>query len=476
MIKKFTAFLCAVMAMIPIVANGAVLSEEEWAKMVTFSPNPTVRNEVLPKKIYIGAASGYSIEYVSSTNGEPTLTLPDNTVVNGLFSPNDFIAELTGRILMEFSQEYDQPGTYTLTIPAGKIKVVKGDNEMGTNPEYKVTYDIQEPKVIVNTLVDPVFIPASGSTVASISGNLSITFPKAEPGWTLACYSGVCIELECVEGEDEGDAWTVYGWDWYVDDNGVPDRNRCVLNFKNVITTPGKYELRFAKSVFKTFIDGEEIYNPEPFVAVFTVGEIGDEEITLDNFKAVDPSNEEPVKSLGVLHVEFPNCGAPEYGLEKGDRFQEPGVCGAPEPAEATDDEPEAPTIYTNIYLYRKEDAAVRFADSWSILPDGKTIEVITKQPFTQDGEYSLHIPAGMLKVKDYTPATYNTGEIPINYTLKYDPNIVDVIDGVSVVKVILAPVYDLNGNKVLDLATEADLQTLPADIYIFNSRKIVVK
>lgn len=471
MIKRFTLILSVILALCASTAQAAnVISEEEWAAMLTVSPNPSTIQENLPAKMYLQPKSGYEFILISGA-GEPTLTLPDKSEVDGMFDKDDPIAELTGRIAIVFASSFTESGEYILTLPEGRVKVTdKYGEEIGVNPVYDVVFTVKEPKVIENPLVNPVFIPASGSTVANICNNLSITFPSAEIGWTLACFSSVCLELVCVEGEAEGDSWVINDWHWYENEDGSYDRTRCVFEFKRMIATPGKYELRIKSYAFKTFVEGVELYNVTPFVGEFTIGAIGNDEITLDSYRAVDPSNDTPVSSLRVLHIEFPNCAAPEFGLEEGDKMlppEGPGICSLP--ALISPEE----SIYTNVSISQNATNNVRFAESWKIMADRKTIEVVFNNPFTEDGLYTLTIPQGMLRIKNTSPAVYNSAALPLTYELKYDPN---AIDTPACATVVVAPVYDLNGNKVLELATEADLKNLPAGIYIFNSRKFVVK
>lgn len=470
MIKRFTLILSAILALVATTAKAEnILTEEEWRAAISVSPNPDQIQEELTAKMYLAPKEGYDLTLTSGA-GEPSLTLPDKSEVDGMFDKDDFVANITGRIAIRFASGYTASGEYILTIPEGRVKVTKGGEEIGVNPVYDVVFTVKEPKVVENPLVNPVFIPASGSTVANICNNISITFPNAEIGWTLACFSSECLELVCVEGEAAGDSWAINEWHWYENEDGSYDRTRCVFNFKRMIATPGKYELRIKSYAFKTFVEDVELYNVTPFVGEFTIGAIGNDEITLDSYRAVDPSNDAPVSSLRVLHIEFPNCAAPDFGLEEGDKMlppEGPEICSLPaliSPQES---------IYTNVSISQNATNSVRFAASWKIMADRKTIEVVFNNPFTEDGLYTLTIPQGMLRIKNTSPAVYNTAALPLTYELKYDPN---AIDTPACATVVVAPVYDLNGNKVLELATEADLKNLPAGIYIFNSRKFVVK
>lgn len=448
MTRLFTIAAMSCMA-VASVFSADVLTEEEWKNSCRITPNPeaTTATEIGPQ-FKIAARNTKNFIDLGDTSVEPTLDLPDGDAREGLYLQDDMDI-FTGRVTLNFAETFDMAGKYVLTIPEGAVKLKQPNGDViGVNPELTYEYSIigkQEP--LFNPLTKYEIKPASGSTVANIYKNISITFPDLTPDvdFHRAWIAGV----SCSEDNGEGQ-WQMYDWDIPEDADGVPSYNTTNLYFRYPIDEPGDYTVKISRGVFRCVVPDPssptgwgDVYSPE-IILHYTVGEIGSDEITLATVKT-DPDNKETVTNFDQITLIFPNSNAPEQGIKKGT------------------------TPFKEIYMRNEGDARTYYCQNAKIAADRSRV-TLSFHGITDSGDYKLVVPADVWQLVDAIPVEFNAPmEIPFH--LSYVATGIDGVDAEAE----FAPVYDLNGRVVLDNATEDDVNTLPAGCYIRAGKKLVV-
>ncbi len=472
--RLFTIAAIACMAVAPVF-SAVTLTEEEWKSYCNISPNPelTTLTEIGPTfKVAARSTKNYLSRGTSTV--EATLDLPNGEAREGLVTQEDMDV-FTGRVSINFGESFDMAGKYVLTIPEGTIKLKDNyDEVVGVNPELTYVYNIigaQEP--LFNPLEKFELTPASGSTVGQIYKNLGIVFPDVteDVEFHRAWVTGVTLT-----GPD-GEQWNNYQFiipsatveknnigtpttDEDDDDGdicvtppateGDPSVNATNFYFFSPIEEPGEYTLKIEKGTFRCVVPDpssptgvSDVYNSE-IIAKYTIGEIGDDEVTLAKV-VTEPSNEETINNFNQITLIFPNSNAPEQGIEKGK------------------------TSWTEIYL-RCENDSRRYDCKNSKIADDFGSVTLSFHNVTTDGEYTLIVPEGVWKLRDCFPSEYNSPmEIPFH--LNFLSNSVEGID----TEAEYAPVYDLNGTLILDNSTVDDLRSLPAGLYIRAGQRILL-
>lgn len=447
MIKRFTTLVCALVALLPAFAAD-IMSVEEWEKICYTTPLVTNTLTELPQSFGVRVNKpAYAI--VAGPSKEPiTIKMPNGTVYEGLFNHDSMF----GLSSVMFGMKFTDPGEYELNFPAQTLLARDAlDEDMGTNPEYTVHYTVEAPKPpVTNPLLNPVMVPASGTSFYNIKNNIGVQFEGAEPGWSMVCCSDVCVILECIEGNNKGDSYTV-SFDtvknWQLNPDGTPNRNQLNIAFDQPITEIGTYKITFYKNCFSTWAEGQQFYNQE-FSAIYYIVAPDENVVTLSVAKAL---NDNPISNFGTLVIEFPQCNAPEQGIREG--YED----------------------YRNISLTKVSTNEIIFATGFEVREDEKSIKInFDPAKYKDNGEYRLNLPAGIVRLRGTSnPIEYNP-DLQFFYTLQY--NAADSVEETFAEGDVVAPVYDLMGRTVLESATAADIERLPAGLYIFNGMKYVVK
>lgn len=434
--RTFTILALAAASMLTISDANAITQEEflngEYPMRVSPPNDGDPINSLTTVNIYPNSKCGGA--YILDNELKPQLQGPEELDILGTARIDDFM----GFIQFRF-EEQTTPGEYTLTVPEGLFvaSLTPDAVEPTPNPELTFTYVIEAPTPIPpNPLLNWTADPAPGSTVTNINNNISITFPDVE--WVNL----VCIA--CVSVTDGTNTWAMYDWAYGVDEYGDEDRHTCVLNFKNYVDMPGEYTIVFEPETFKTFSQGHLFYNPYMSVK-YKVGEVPTDIITLDNH-ATEPDAGSTVHNFNKILVKFPQSNAPEQGIESGNT----------DPAE--------------IFIQNDRTLQVFYCSDAIILDDKETAELRFPK-ITENGNYTLQVPAGVWQIIDSTPLVTSPA-FRVPYVLDY-------IAGAEMTEAeatVVGDVYDMTGRKVLDGATEADVKKLAPGAYIHAGRKVIVK
>lgn len=190
--------------------------------------------------------------------------------------PNVYIA-------VQLSSDIEDNGTYTLTIPAGKI--CEDGNYDNVNEELTFTWYIGQAPVVKNTFAPLRVEPESGSTLETIGTNDIKVYFKGEYMLTDEAFESNL--LNCVRLKDENGnvvATSDILWDAY---NTATGETLIEVKFIEDITDDGTYTITFPEGIFAP--SGEtEPYNEE-FTLTYTVFNPANNTGTL-NLKKVVPA------------------------------------------------------------------------------------------------------------------------------------------------------------------------------------------
>ena len=471
MIKKFTAVALTLLAMVPM--YGATLTEEEWANYASISPRTSDKTLTTlgPKLVISPKGTKNHIKYVGS-GLTPTLTLPDGTEVSGLFGENPYGFD-TGEVAAMFGVSYDVAGDYVLTIPANSLQVSTwSDSEVyGTNPEMKYVYTIlgeQEP--LTNYLENYVLTPASGSTVHSIYRNLRISFPDVTEDMSFSRVYIGGVQLTTPSGDEV----PMLNFEVPLDEDGRRSLSSTVFYFSQVQREEGEYTLKIAQGTFRITVPDvtsptgvTALYNPAITAKFILSEEIDPNELTLESYYT-EPSNAGSVSSLSQLSIVFPQVNAPEQGIEAGSGAgPDDPVCTAP----AKKVESKVVTDLSRTYLRNDYSGAASYCKKMEIAESRDKVTFFFDE-IKSDGYYTLYVGDEVVVIRDTFPVIYNLPMV-IPFRLNYVETGVEEVNA-SADEV--APVFDMMGRKVLENAVKADIDRLPAGLYIHNGEKYEVR
>ena len=137
-------------------------------------------------------------EFASWGSGNPTITLPDGSVVNITDATYGDDWSVTNVLKLTTPEEYTEPGNYVLTLPAGCLVFGEyGDEPSASDIKFKYTIEEPAPELVVTAN------PVSGSFL-EVLGDVVFTYEGcAESSWNYEYVGGEVPTLKLPSGEDK---------------------------------------------------------------------------------------------------------------------------------------------------------------------------------------------------------------------------------------------------------------------------------
>lgn len=321
-----------------------------------------------------------------------------------------------------------EPGEYRLTIYAGAMSVVYPDGKTATCGKVEANY-------VLPRIPRPAITPAEGNVYEL--GDIVLTL---EEGCTYGQFMRP-PSLFTDPGEARVESWAIM--DKYP--RGLNEIHLSPANGK-AITTPGKYRFKIGKASFSAVgpnysVDkpGEvaEGWNGCDYYYDFTILPSPAEGKT-------DLENPCTVSALSFFNVYYPGALSMEVN---------PEFTGSAELRDQYWREIKGYTVDCKIIEPETDE-------------DVYTVAVEITPAIEKDGYYSVYLPDGMFICNGST----SSRSVLQNFN-------VDVASGVlGVEEAATVDVYSIEGLLVKANATEADIEALPAGLYIAGGRKIYKK
>ena len=206
-------------------------------------------------------------EFASWGSGNPTITLPDGSVVNITDATYGDDWSVTNVLKLTTPEEYTEPGNYVLTLPAGCVTFGEyGEESNASDIKFKYNIPVPAPELVVTA------DPESGSYLESL-GDVVLTFKDcAFVDWNIT-YSGPEVTLTYTdENNNSTDKDVSMVRSWGVSDNQLMFQLSQYGSFADL----GTYTLTIpANYVTYTYDYSQDLTNENPLVFTWYVVQSG---------------------------------------------------------------------------------------------------------------------------------------------------------------------------------------------------------
>lgn len=401
-----------------------------------FDPAPGIVEEI-PSRITLTYEGVKSIKVNElKENEEGTGVIRVYTFVKAFEHNIDPVVTTEGnKVTFDLGQAYDAKGRYALVVPMGAFDLTLDNGKVYTSSSFNNDY-------IIPTIPEPTVNPAPGTVTADDLKKITLTLPE---GFTYEMFAGTPGMYTVNPDGTRGKLVVSY------DRTEDPEKPGKLISVRGLTSVPfvpksewtpepgATYMLSMGKSCFACLLpDGTSSWNDCGYTYIYKIPEA-------PKYTGLTPDYES-----GYTLAELADINATFFDAKE----------VAVDPAAAA--EP--------IAVINEETAAETGSLISATLRQGELNQEVTftcTPAITDEGIYTFTIPEGYFTVDGLKSAA-----LTLTYNVVPDSGVDGIADGMPAV----ADVYTADGIRVLRDATPAQVSALPAGLYIYGKRKVIVR